>query len=88
MSGAPCAVPTATSSSAPNVPNAAAGKVLGLSEKEVRAELLALLQGAAKASPASNGMHVEEKGGRAARKSEPAATARSGAKKSTAKRAR
>jgi two-component system response regulator HydG len=66
------------------------GKVLGLSEKEVRAELLALVQGGgAKASAAgasSNGAS-EEKSSRAARRSEPA-PARSSAKKSTAKRSR
>ncbi len=63
------------------------GKVLGLSEKEVRAELMALVQGnGAKASAASNGV-PEEKPVRAARRSEPA-PARSSSKKSTAKRTR
>jgi two-component system response regulator HydG len=65
------------------------GKVLGLSEKEVRAELLALVQGGgngAKASASSNGAS-EDKAARPARRSEPV-PARSAAKKSTAKRSR
>jgi transcriptional regulator with PAS, ATPase and Fis domain len=65
------------------------GKVLGLSEKDVRAELMAMLQGGAKASaPAavSNGAS-DDKPARAARRSEPV-PARSSAKKSTAKRSR
>jgi DNA-binding NtrC family response regulator len=64
------------------------GKVLGLSEKEVRAELMALVQGggSAKSGASSNGA-AEEKPARAARRSEPA-PARSSAKKSTAKRSR
>jgi DNA-binding NtrC family response regulator len=63
------------------------GKVLGLSEKEVRTELMALMQGSgARASASSNGAS-EEKPTRAARRSE-GAPARSSAKKSTAKRSR
>jgi DNA-binding NtrC family response regulator len=64
------------------------GKVLGLSEKVVRAVLMALVQGgsSAKASASSNGA-ADEKPARAARRSEPA-PARSSAKKSTAKRSR
>ena len=64
------------------------GKVLGLSEKEVRAELIAMLQGGAKSASgaASNGAS-EDKPVRAARRSEPV-PARSSAKKSTAKRSR
>jgi hypothetical protein len=65
------------------------GKVLGLSEKDVREELMAMLQGGAKASTtgaASNGAS-EDKPGRTARRNEPV-PARSSAKKSTAKRSR
>jgi DNA-binding NtrC family response regulator len=67
------------------------GKVLGLAEKEVRAELLALLQGAPSAGTAktSNGSTPAAPAARAARRSEPAAApARATAKKSTAKRGR
>jgi DNA-binding NtrC family response regulator len=67
------------------------GKVLGLAEKEVRAELLALLQGAPSAGAAkpSNGSTPATPAARAARRSEPAAApARATAKKSTAKRGR
>jgi hypothetical protein len=64
------------------------GKVLGLSGKEVRAELMAMLQGGAKSASgaASNGAS-EDKPARAARRSEPV-PARSSAKKSSAKRSR
>jgi hypothetical protein len=65
--------------------------VLGLAEKEVRAELLALLQGAPSAGAAkpSNGSTPATPAARAARRSEPAAApARATAKKSTAKRGR
>src|SRR5690349_689174 len=65
------------------------GKVLGLSEKEVRAELMALVQGGgngARASVSSNGA-AEDKATRPARRSEPV-PARGAAKKSTAKRSR
>jgi DNA-binding NtrC family response regulator len=68
------------------------GKVLGLSEKEVRTELLALVQEGVKASAsnASSGSSnggSEEKSARSARRSEPA-PARSSARKSTSKRSR
>ena len=68
------------------------GKVLGLSEKEVRTELLAIVQGGVKASAsnASSGSSnggSEEKSARSARRSEPA-PARSSARKSTSKRSR
>jgi DNA-binding NtrC family response regulator len=63
------------------------GKVLGLSEKEVRAELMALVQGSGAKAGGSNNGAPEEKPARSARRSEPA-PARSSAKKSTARRAR
>jgi DNA-binding NtrC family response regulator len=66
------------------------GKVLGLSEQEVRTELLTLLNGSAPSNAKeSNGSGPEAPAPRAARRTEPApAPARAAAKKSTAKKGR
>jgi hypothetical protein len=67
------------------------GKVLGLSEEDVRAELLTLLNGAGDASPsaapADNGADLSAP--RAARRQEPVATpARAASKKPSSKKGR
>ena len=66
------------------------GKVLGLSEEDVRAELLTLLNGAGDASstaPADNGAELSAP--RAARRQEPVATpARAASKKPSSKKGR
>jgi DNA-binding NtrC family response regulator len=64
------------------------GKVLGLSEQEVRSEMLALLKASADASRESNGAQpAAAPAAKSAKRSEPA-PARAAAKKSTAKKGR
>ena len=67
------------------------GKVLGLSEEDVRAELFTFLRGAGDASPspASGDNGFEQATARVARRQEPVATpARAASKKPSAKKGR
>jgi hypothetical protein len=66
------------------------GKVLGLSEQEVRTEMLALLKASLDGAPReSNGAQASAAPAKSAKRSEPAPPpARAAAKKSTAKKGR